>query len=61
MLDKKKKLDHKEETYFVESILEGKISKKKKLFLVSWKYYSVEEATWEPEENIPSFIIKVEC
>jgi len=45
-----------DEQYEVDSILdhqdEGSGRRKKRLYLVSWKGYALEDATWEPEGNL---------
>ena len=46
-----------DDLFIVESILEIR-GKKKKEFLVKWAGYPIDEATWEPEKNIPPFILK---
>ncbi|KRX02661.1 Chromo domain protein [Pseudocohnilembus persalinus] len=40
------------EEYVVESIIQDKIIKKKKYFLVKWEGYPESENTWEPEGNL---------
>lgn len=41
-----------EDTYKVDAVLEMKIEKGKKFFLIKWSGYSLDESTWEPQENI---------
>ena len=38
--------------YEVEEILDSRVRRKKKEYLVSWKGYTSSENTWEPESNI---------
>lgn len=38
--------------YTVESILASKSVKSKKMYLVKWSGYPIEEATWEPAANL---------
>ena len=40
-----------EQTYEIQTILEQRISKGKQEYLVHWKGYPVEEATWVPEDH----------
>ena len=44
-------IDNKEE-YEVDAILNDKMSRGKRLYLVAWKGYSAAENTWEPESNL---------
>ena len=45
-----------EDVFTIEAILQKKNSKDGPLYLVQWMGY--EEKTWEPQKNIPSFILK---
>ena len=47
-----------DDLFVVESILDVKMEKKTKLYLVKWSSFPDSEATWEPERNIPAFILK---
>ena len=47
-----------DDLFVVESIMDMKTEKKTKLFLVKWSSFPESEATWEPEKNIPQFILK---
>lgn len=40
-----------ENIYSVEKILECKVEKNQKLYLVKWKNYGHNENTWEPKES----------
>jgi len=42
--------DHDE--YEVETILDMKTVRKKRMFLIKWKGYPIYDATWEPENNL---------
>ena len=54
------KFNVQEESYTVQALLETKIDPKTKqrMFLVKWKDFTDEQATWEPEKHIPPFIVK---
>ena len=41
-----------EEEYEVESILDSKVLRGKRFFLIKWKGYDSSENTWEPESNL---------
>ena len=41
-----------EETYYVEKILDKKVSKRGTLYKVKWVGYSLEECTWEPRQHL---------
>lgn len=45
----------KEEEYLVEKLVEMKMEKGKKVFLVKWKGYSAKQNTWEPVANLKGF------
>ena len=47
-----------DDLYVVESILDMKVKKKAKNFLVKWASFPESESTWEPESHIPKFILK---
>jgi hypothetical protein len=40
------------EEYEVEKILDCKVSRRRKLYLVKWKGYELHDATWEPLSNL---------
>lgn len=41
-----------EQEYEVEQVLDQKQQNRKPVYLIKWKGFKVEEATWEPEENL---------
>ena len=41
--------------YKVKKILDSKVRKGKKFYLVHWKGYDASDSTWEPEENLENF------
>lgn len=41
-----------EEIFTVETILDSKVQNSKTEYLVKWKNYSIDKATWEPEEHL---------
>ena len=43
--------------YEVEKIINCKIYKNKKYYLVKWLCYPISESTWEPKENLNNFLI----
>ena len=43
--------------YVIESITDDKMKKGQKLFRVKWLDFPQEESIWEPEKNIPNFIL----
>ena len=38
--------------YEVEKIINCKIHKNKKYFLIKWLYYPIKDSTWEPKSNL---------
>lgn len=60
VIDKNEKQPPKEaiDKYIIENIINKKVKNKKVYYLVKWKDYDINEATWEPKENIPENIIK---
>jgi hypothetical protein len=38
--------------YAVEDILDVRVTRGKRMFLVKWEGYPIQEATWEPESNL---------
>ena len=44
--------DHASVCFKVEGILDHRVVSGKKQFLVKWKNYDIEWATWEPEANL---------
>lgn len=38
--------------YQVEDILDVRVVRNKRQFLVKWEGYPIQEATWEPESNL---------
>ena len=51
-------LDKDNETFIIKKILNKRVKGKKKEYLIWWKGYPKIEATWEPENNIPSELLK---
>ena len=43
----------------VENILKKRVSKNSVEYLIKWKYYPVEDSTWEPLENLSTCMKKI--
>ena len=41
-----------ESEYEVEDILDARVNRRKTQFLVKWKGFPIEDASWEPESNM---------
>eukprot|EP00923_Selenidium_pygospionis_P015843 GHVN01027654.1.p1 GENE.GHVN01027654.1~~GHVN01027654.1.p1 ORF type:complete len:179 (-),score=27.25 GHVN01027654.1:398-883(-) len=44
--------EEEKDVFIMDDVLEYKRSRGKDLYLVKWKDYPIEEATWEPESNL---------
>ena len=55
----KKKAQKVDETiYYVDKILDRKIEKGKKRYLIKWQGYSSKDNTWEPRGNFNRALVK---
>ena len=43
--------------YEVEKIINSKIYRNKKYYLIKWLCYPIHESTWEPKSNLKNLII----